>query len=106
MIIELIKTTKTTIDERTNDKWETFLDYINNNAENNLVDIPDTLAYSSEFDFYAILYSLNVQERYHYPTMRLNGYRSPCDYLGDINKIRLYDATMLETIYKSYIEEK
>lgn len=106
MITELIKTTNVTIDEKTNDKWETFLDYIMENAESNLIDISDTLAYSSEFDYYAILYSLNVQERYHYPTMRLNGYRSPCDYLGDVNKVRLFDATMLETIYKSYIVEK
>lgn len=106
MIQELIKTTNVIINEKTNDRWEMFLDYIEKNAESGYKDISDILAYSSEFDLYAIFYNLGVQERYHYVTMRLNGYRSPCDYLGDVNKIKLYDPTMLETIYKSYIVEK
>lgn len=106
MIQELISTTNVVLNERTNDRWELFLDYIHENAESNLKDISDTLAYSSEFDLYALFYSLNIQERYHYPTMRLNGYRSPCDFQGDVNKIRLYDSTVLENIWKSYIVEK
>ena len=77
-----------------------------NTRESNLIDIPDTLAYSSEFDLYAIFYREKVPERYHYPMMRLNGFRSPCDYKGDINKIRLYEPGALETVYKTYIMEK
>lgn len=106
MIQSLIKQTNNIINEKVNDNWETFLDYIKENAESNYVDIADTLAYSSEFDFTAILYNLKVQERFHYPTMRLNGYRSPCDYRGDVNKILLIDSAFLETIYSSYILEK
>lgn len=106
MIQELIKITNTIIDERTNDVWEIFLDYIEKNAESGYKDITDTLAYSSEFDLYAIFYKIGVQERFHYPTMRLNGFRSPCDYQGDINKIKLYDPATLENIYKSYIVGK
>ena len=106
MVQSLIKITIGTTTSSVNDRWEMFLDYIKENVESNLIDIPDTLAYSSEFDLYAIFYREKIPERYHYPMMRLNGFRSPCDYKGDINKIRLYEPGALETVYKTYIMEK
>lgn len=106
MIQSLINTTVNTITDRQIDDWELYLDYIRTSIGSEEMPIKDSVAYANEFDLYAIFCAENIPERYYYPLMRLNGFRSPCEFDGNLKKLRIWDANGLDTIYKTYIIRK
>lgn len=106
MIQDLIATTTNPITDRVINDWELYLDYIRATVDSNEMEISDSDAYANEFDLYAIFYDKKIPDRYHYPLMRLNGFRSPCEFDGNLKKLRIWSGTGLDDVYKTYIVRK
>lgn len=53
-------------------------------------------------DFYAILQGMQINARYHWIVMRLNGFTSPIQYSGQLLEIFIPDTNVIDSIYSVY----
>lgn len=95
----LITTGIDTITSDINRKWEHYIEYIKNTSEYEDVLLDTAHAHANTFDLSAIFTKMKIQERYHYPMMRLNGYKTPTDFDGSNKKLRIYPANFMDGIY-------
>jgi hypothetical protein len=58
---------------------------------------PD-VALANQFDFYGLLTQMGIPMAYQWTTMRMNGYRSPADYLGDKLSILVPSTTRVDNV--------
>jgi hypothetical protein len=64
------------------------------------VPVAPAVALANQYDFYGLLTSLGLPMAYQYTAMRMNGYRSPADYLGDKLNILIPSTTRVDNIRK------
>ena len=62
---------------------ESHLTYFLNNKITGSITVEPTMAMKYRGDLFGMLKEIGVQSKYHYMVMRLNGYKSSADYLGD-----------------------
>jgi hypothetical protein len=55
-------------------------------------------ALANKYDFYSLLTDLSIPMQYHFAILRMNGYRSPSDYLGDLTSIVVPAYMRVDTI--------
>ncbi len=103
MLTDLIVTTNEIIDKNMNNKWEQYLSYIKRTSKYEDITLETAEAFANEFDLYAILTKMGIPERYHYPIMRLNNYKSPTDFDGTNKKLKIYPSSTLDGIYVKII---
>lgn len=102
-ILEFIKTGTEVISPEINNKWETILEEIKKQYSYELLEVPGAIASANEFDLHAIFVHYGFPERYWYPLMRLNDFKSPTDFNGKKITLKIYGATALQGIYTKYI---
>lgn len=103
MLTDLLKTGTEVITKDTNNKWEMYINYIKKNGTYQEITIDTAYAYADAFDIYATFTKMGIAERFHYPLMRLNNYKSPADFDGTNRKLLIYDSSFMESIYIKYI---
>jgi len=86
--------------------WESVLPDLVANYSDTTTTIGVSVADKYIFDFYGLLDSLGVPERFRYPNMRANGLKSSDDYRGKITNVVLLDASRLDIVYKSITAKK
>lgn len=58
--------------------------------------------YKYEGDFYGLLDDINVIKKFHYVTLRVNGYEHSGDYKGDRKVIVIPDFNLIEQLRSVY----
>jgi hypothetical protein len=53
---------------------------------------------ANKYDFYGLLTDMGIAMQYWWPTMRMNGYRSPADYQGAILTILIPNNNRIDNI--------
>jgi hypothetical protein len=53
---------------------------------------------ANKYDFYGLLTDMAIPMQYQWVTMRMNGYRSPADYQGDLINILVPSSTRIDNI--------
>jgi hypothetical protein len=91
------------ITKDTNRKWEEFIGYMKDKFSYDEVELNIGYVNSDSFDFYSILYGLNIPERFHYPIMRLNGLKASTDFSIKNTRLKIYNARDLDQLYNSVI---
>lgn len=102
-LTDLITTTTETITADMNNKWEQYIEYIKKTSKYEAVTIDTAHAFANIFDLNAIFTKIGIQERYFYPMLRLNGYKSPTDFDGNNKEIKIYPANTLDSFYLKII---
>lgn len=62
---------------------ESHLTYFRENKITGTIAVEPAIAMKYRGDLYGMLKEIGVPSKYHYMVMRLNGYKSGADYLGD-----------------------
>jgi len=102
-LLDFISTGTEVITLDINNKWELILEEIKKQYEYELVDVPGAIASANEFDLHAVFVYYQLPERYWYPLMRLNGFKSPTDFNGKKISLKIYGAVSLQSVYNKYI---
>jgi hypothetical protein len=53
---------------------------------------------ANKYDFFGLLTDMGIPMQYQWTTMRVNGYRSPADYEGDLLIILIPSSTKIDNI--------
>lgn len=103
MLNDLLNTGKDIINRKVNNRWEQYLNFIKKNSSYEDVLLETAYASADAFDLYATFTKMGIAERFHYPLLRLNGYRNPSEFTGENRKLKIYAADFMESIYVKYI---
>ena len=63
------------------------------------LDVVPIDAHRFEYDYFGLLRYLNIQPRYHWITMRVNGLTTPSDYRSNMLIVKIPDYTAIENLY-------
>lgn len=103
MLNDLLKTGTDTITKKTNNRWEQYLKFIKKNSNYEDITLETAYAAADAFDLYATFTKMGIAERFHYPLMRLNGYKNPSEFTGENRQLKIYDASFMDSVYIKYI---
>ena len=81
---------------------ESHLTYMRFNNNLSIVDVSKHQNYKYEGDLYGLLDDLSIEKKYHFITIRLNGYESSNDFKGDTNFLVLPDFNLIEMLHSVY----
>lgn len=80
-------------------KWEEAVPMIKVDAQLNIATITPVKASKYIGDFIGLLNDIGIEPRFHYITMRMNGFYSSGEYLGEQLDIIIVDNQFLINIY-------
>lgn len=103
MLNDLLKTGTETITKKTNNRWEQYLNFIKKNSSSEDITLETAYANADAFDIYALFNKMGIAERFHYPLMRLNGYKAPSEFTGENRELKIYAASFMDSVYIKYI---
>lgn len=95
------------IDTRYSDeRWLRFCEeYVEVLKSSNLIiqeEISPVISYSNRGNFYGLLHDMNVPAKYHYLFLRLNGYRYPDEFDGNLLILNTIDYGYIDSLFAQY----
>jgi len=82
---------------------ESHLTYLRSSETLRSVEITSFQGYKWEGDLYGLLDVIGIQKKYHYITMRVNGYDSSSDFKGDVEYLLVPDFNTINTLKNIFL---
>lgn len=84
-------------------KWNSVIEELKTYDIVNTIDISGVIAEKYRYDMEGLLIYLNVNRRYIYPTMRVNGFNSSREYDGSVLSIKILDNKTLFYYFEMFL---
>jgi len=83
-------------------QWNNIIPILERKYIVDVKEISPVLAEKYRLDMYGLFQELEIREQHIYPHIRVNGYLSSADYLGEILRIKILDAYVLDDYIRRF----